>query len=246
MPIHIGTSSSNQQKISFGDTQYQRVYVGNKLVWQKVVSYPITFSSDIGTYYAQQTNPVTKSIFIPSNVTFIVLTIKSVGFSGKRIYGIPTLGGIGMTQVGDYINNGNAEMWYLNSPLTGSTILSVPNSGSANLHIAISGYICAKPVVLESYKYNLLNVGSTVSTNCALPIGKNLLVTDSGVIYTGTSINYLSYSDQIIFIGVNGGVFGSFCQRKLISNNILENYSMWWNFTTSHTVDHLVAVFSGT
>jgi len=246
MPIHIGTSSLNQQKISLGDTQYQKVYVGDKLVWQKITSSPITFSSTPGIYYAQQSNPVTKSISFASNVTFVVLTIKSVGFSGKRVYGVPTLGGVEMTQVGDYVNNGLAEMWYMNSPPTGSVILSVPNSGLANLHIVISGYICAKPVVLESYKYNLLSVGSLLSTNCELPIGKNLLVTDSGVIYTGTSINYLSYSDQNIFIGVLGAVFGSLSQRKLISNNTLDNYSMWCNFTTSHTIDHLVAVFSGT
>jgi uncharacterized protein (TIGR02145 family) len=36
MPIFIGISEKNQQAISLGTTQMQRVYVGDKLVWQKL------------------------------------------------------------------------------------------------------------------------------------------------------------------------------------------------------------------
>jgi uncharacterized protein (TIGR02145 family) len=35
MPIHIGTSTKNQQQISLAATQMQKVYVGDKLVWSK-------------------------------------------------------------------------------------------------------------------------------------------------------------------------------------------------------------------
>lgn len=35
MPIHIGTSTKNQQQISLGITQMQKVFVGDNLVWQK-------------------------------------------------------------------------------------------------------------------------------------------------------------------------------------------------------------------
>lgn len=36
MPIHIGTSTKNQQQITLGTTQMQKVYVGDKLVWSKL------------------------------------------------------------------------------------------------------------------------------------------------------------------------------------------------------------------
>lgn len=38
MPIHIGTSTKNQQQIALGLTQMQKVYVGDKLVWQKILA----------------------------------------------------------------------------------------------------------------------------------------------------------------------------------------------------------------
>jgi uncharacterized protein (TIGR02145 family) len=38
MPIHISTSTKDQQQISFNGKNMQRVYVGDKLVWQKILA----------------------------------------------------------------------------------------------------------------------------------------------------------------------------------------------------------------
>lgn len=38
MPIHIGTSTKNQQQITFNGKNMQKVYVGDKLVWQKLAA----------------------------------------------------------------------------------------------------------------------------------------------------------------------------------------------------------------
>jgi uncharacterized protein (TIGR02145 family) len=56
--IKIGTSTLNQQRITIGTTELQKVYVGSNLVWQK----PIVVVSGMGKLYSKLSVLSTKNI----------------------------------------------------------------------------------------------------------------------------------------------------------------------------------------
>jgi len=75
MPIYIGTSTKNQQQISHGGTQMQKVYVGDKLVWEKAPTFtPIKYGMLYNWYAASDSRNIASIGWsVPTRTEYITL-----------------------------------------------------------------------------------------------------------------------------------------------------------------------------
>ena len=73
MPIYIGISTKNQQQISLGNTQYSKVYCGDKLVWSK--GFPLANSKYgyLYNWYAATGGTFVAGWHLPSQTEFETL-----------------------------------------------------------------------------------------------------------------------------------------------------------------------------
>ena len=82
MPIYIGTSIKNQQQISLGSTQIQKVYIGDKLVWGKLTGLPPVILGLLYNWFA-----ITDSRKITSSDDWRVMTTNDAGITLKNAIG---------------------------------------------------------------------------------------------------------------------------------------------------------------
>lgn len=101
--------------------------------------------------------------------TLFVLGIAGMT-TGTRAGGSPTLGGTALTKIGNTkigTNECTTELWYLSSPPTVASTVSIPNSGSLVLRAIGSSYVGSGGGVVEGSSETQ---GGPVSTNPRLTI----------------------------------------------------------------------------
>lgn len=190
-------------------------------------------------------NPATTSYSISSSSKILVVSISVMNLVAKN-YGVPTFGGVAMTQVGSYSGSYPVEFWYLENPPTGTQTLSIPNANGDNLQVISSWYSCSGSVV--PYAINANNSLSTsISNTVTIPSNKYLLTIDA-VADGGNYPNhhyFSSCSDNILHNGTIGGAFSSMGQYQTFYNISDANKTMTYSLGESLYWYDLIVSFVG-
>lgn len=148
------------------------------------------------------TNPLTFSYTAASGVTLIILSIMTE--RNARTGGAPTFDGVTMVQAGstETSTESKTEIWYLVSSITtGSSItVSIPNSGSASLHIGMTSWTSSTGASGLDVVAGISNQSSTNPTLSATPTVTNGVMQDcmgsgEGLVPTGNNRTLIAQAD---------------------------------------------------
>ena len=190
---------------------------------------PISYIGS-NSIYAQLGNPVSVGVTIPTNAKLLVVCIKSPQ-GGFRTYGIPTINGINLTQVGNYAGVGYSEIWYIVNPPIGLYTLLVPNLSSVNLTVVSSWYSSASPISLYGYSF-YSGASLTHGGSISVPSDTEVLLIDSSAIRSYGTYKTLwgSSSGNIIFAGTLNASFGTLTQYSTYNTGINATGSLTYQY----------------
>lgn len=197
---------------------------------QNIPGSPVEFISSY-TEYGLYNTTVNMNFTVPAEATVLIVAIRCVNLS-NRVATAPTWNGVAMTEAGSYAGLGAySEIWYLNSPASGSHTLSIPNGTGSNLQVTASWYSCNNPLTVHSTAISSGN-SSTPSVTLAIGMNKNLLVIDALTV-RNSATGHLEFTNSHtrIWTGLGGASFGSGCQ-----------YSIFLSSASSITMSYTIAV----
>lgn len=207
MPIFIGTSTKNQKVISLGTQQMQRVYVGDKLVWQKSLIYPVKY----GLLYNW----------------YVVIDSRNIAASGWHVPEVMVEWYVLINYLGSDIGAGGKlkenNLAYWNSPNTGAINLVGFNlRGNGYRNGATGGFTLLKSfsdiVFTNTQAYHCVAYSGSANT------GYNNSKTQGGGVRLLKDSTTLTHGQTGTYVGNDSKIYKTICigTQEWLADNLAE------------------------